>query len=210
MKCPSITRFAYAGVSPNHPALSWPLVSQPAAGGYRYNSAGVPSNTPDPLWPLVSQLGEGFRFESGTGNVLMNMPRIEFLAKQGERVLPALGRFLQTATAVPPILEALYLAQRLVENKTPGVKTLYGPASRFNNTNDPYIQVYLAGFYRKLDEPATFGPLLAMFYRRMSQPAYPTPFDPLEEIGGSILQQVSEHTAHEVRRHLQASSKPMG
>ena len=73
------------------------------------------------------------------------------------------------------------------------VAELYPELSRYNNTNSPNIQTFLAGIYRKTKVPDAFGPLVAMLIRNSINSAKIQaenniyPFDPNEEIGGAIL-----------------------
>ena len=58
--------------------------------------------------------------------------------------------------------------------------------ARFNNTDSPNIQTFLAGIYRKTQVPDAFGPLVVMLVQNAKNPPK-TYFDPNEEIGGAIL-----------------------
>ena len=88
----------------------------------------------------------------------------------------------------------MYIAVRMIDG---GVKTMgrhYSSVfSRFNNTDSPNIQTFLAGIYRKIQVPDAFGPLVNMLIKNTMRPAYPNQtFDPNEEIGGAILSYLSD------------------
>ena len=81
----------------------------------------------------------------------------------------------------------------MLENNTKGVEKLYPILSRFNNTESPNIQTFLAGIYRKIQVPDAFGPLVSMLIKNSLNPQnYSAPFDPNEEIGGAILSYLSD------------------
>jgi len=84
------------------------------------------------------------------------------------------------------VVQTLYLLDRIQEAKTGDIKHLYPLLSKYNNTNNPEIQTFLAGIYRKIQVPDAFGPLIAMLIRNSINPPK-TYFDPNEEIGGAIL-----------------------
>lgn len=168
---------------------------------------------PMPMVPVetyVWRLGVSTRLDPQNGNVLLNFPLIESLVKYRKAVIQPLFKLLQSSTNGYQIIEGLYLAQRLAEEKVKGVNALYPAAARFNYTQDPLIQVYLAGFYRKLDVPDSFGPLLEMAWRHAQQPrtqAFQTGLNPMEEIGGTLLQQIANHTARELAKRIPANSE---
>lgn len=160
-------------------------------------------------YPLLAQLGAGLRQDLWTKNLLLNLPLIERCVQEREAMIRPLYTLLSQSMSTPQIIEGLYLAQRLAEENVAGVRSLYAAAARFNTTTNPYIQVYLAGFYRKLNAPETFGPMLAMFMREAMQSAPVTaPFDPLEEIGGTLLQQIANTAAQEVILRLKNKVAP--
>ena len=91
------------------------------------------------------------------------------------------------------ITETLYILDRMIDNGTKGIDKLYPIFSRFNNTNSPNIQTFLAGIYRKIQVPDAFGPLVKMLIQNSLQPHNPQQtFDPNEEIGGAILSYLSD------------------
>ena len=87
------------------------------------------------------------------------------------------------------ILLNLYALNLMLDNgvSADSVKKIYPELSKFNNTDSPEIQVFLAGIYRKIKIPDAFGPLCAMLIRNSINPPSDINFDPNEEIGGAIL-----------------------
>lgn len=67
------------------------------------------------------------------------------------------------------------------------VAEIYPTLSKYNQTDSPNIQSFLAGIYRKTKVPDAFGPLIAMLVRNSINPPKNTQFDVNEEIGGAIL-----------------------
>lgn len=147
--------------------------------------------------PSIWQLGTQTVINPYNGFVQMNLPLIETFVRQGQSIIPTLYQLLNQSMQPNQILEGLYLAQRLAEEKTPHVRSLYASAARFNDTTNPLIQVYLAGFYRKLNVPESFGPMLEMLIRNAQQPksaAIQAGLNPAEEIGGTILHQIQNRS----------------
>ena len=88
--------------------------------------------------------------------------------------------------------ETLYIIDRMTDNGTKGIDKLYPVFARFNNTESPNIQTFLAGIYRKTQIPDAFGPLINMLIKNSLKPHNPNQtFDPNEEIGGAILSYLS-------------------
>ena len=85
------------------------------------------------------------------------------------------------------VLEDLYLLNLMPDEGNKEVAELYPILSKYNQTNSPNIQTYLAGIYRKIKVPDAFGPLCAMLIRNSINPPQNCGFDPNEEIGGAIL-----------------------
>ena len=94
---------------------------------------------------------------------------------------------LQNPKSEDEILENLYMLNLMLDEGNKAVAELYPTLSKYNNTNSPNIQTYLAGIYRKIKVPDAFGPLCAMLIRNSINPPKDCPFDPNEEIGGAIL-----------------------
>ena len=94
---------------------------------------------------------------------------------------------LENPSSEDEVLEDLYTLNLMLDNGEKDVIKLYPTLSRYNDTNSPNIQTYLAGIYRKIKVPDAFGPLCAMLIRNSINPPKDCPFDPNEEIGGAIL-----------------------
>lgn len=85
------------------------------------------------------------------------------------------------------LLEDLYILNIMLDKGEKGIEKLYPVLSKYNNTNSPDIQTFLAGIYRKTKVPDAFGPLCAMLIKNAINPPQNCYFDPNEEIGGAIL-----------------------
>ena len=94
---------------------------------------------------------------------------------------------LENPSSEDEVLEDLYTLKLMLDNGEKDVIKLYPTLSRYNDTNSPNIQTYLAGIYRKIKVPDAFGPLCAMLIRNAINPQKDCNFDPNEEIGGAIL-----------------------
>ena len=94
---------------------------------------------------------------------------------------------LENPSSEDEVLEDLYTLNLMLDNGEKNVSKLYPTLSRYNDTNSPNIQTYLAGIYRKIKVPDAFGPLCAMLIRNAINPPKDCNFDPNEEIGGAIL-----------------------
>lgn len=130
---------------------------------------------------------------------LFNQNRVNFIISQKELALPYLKRILQTSKDEGEIVEALYILDGMIDNGTKGISAMYPDLARFNNTESPNIQTFLAGIYRKILVPDAFGPLLAMLIRNSiptNQNSSPqiAPFDPNEAIGGAILAYIENYS----------------
>lgn len=142
----------------------------------------------------VGELGLSTQINPSNGLVQVNTDLIESLAQQGTRVLPELHQLLNTSNHRLQLVEGLYLAQRLAEKRVPGVNQLYASTTRLHLTTDPLLQVYLAGFYRHIDEPAAYGPMMEMMIRHSQRPLWErqreiqqTGINAVEEIGGTLM-----------------------
>ena len=114
--------------------------------------------------------------------------KVDYFANQKENALPYLTNILSKSQNEAEIVETLYIMDRMIENGTKGIDKLYPVFARFNNTQSPNIQTYLAGIYRKIQVPDAFGPLVKMLIQNSLKPYDPNQyFDPNEEIGGAIL-----------------------
>ncbi len=114
--------------------------------------------------------------------------KVLYYLQKREDALPLLDETLKSTDDEKTVCEALYIADRLIENGVKGVDKMYPTFSRFNDTKSPNIQTFLAGIYRKTKVPDAFGPLWKMLIQNsMNPPKEPQLFDPNEEIGGAIL-----------------------
>ncbi len=122
---------------------------------------------------------------------IFNPDKVDYFVKQKDAALPYLNDILMHSNNEEQVTETLYILDRMLENGTKGIKKMYPALSRFNNTQSPNIQTFLAGIYRKTQIPDAFGPLVRMLIQNSLKPANTT-FDPNEEIGGAILSYISE------------------
>lgn len=122
---------------------------------------------------------------------LFDRNKVDFFVKRKEIALPYLSGVLARSNDESRIVETLYIVDRMIDNGTKGVDKMYPVLSRFNMTNSPNIQTFLAGIYRKIQVPDAFGPLVAMLIRNSLNPQ-PSCFDPNEEVGGAILAYLSD------------------
>lgn len=122
---------------------------------------------------------------------IFNQQKVDYFVKQKEQALPYLSDVLQHSNNEEQITETLYILDRMIEGGTKGIDKMYPVLSRFNRTNSPNIQTFLAGIYRKTQVPDAFGPLVAMLFRNCQTPPQAN-FDPNEEIGGAILSYMNE------------------
>ena len=112
--------------------------------------------------------------------------KIDYFVKQKEAALPYLSNILEHSNNEEQITETLYILNDMIDSGTQGVDKMYPVLSRFNNTESPNIQTFLAGIYRKTQVPDAFGPLVKMLIQNSLKPQTSN-FDPNEEIGGAIL-----------------------
>jgi hypothetical protein len=161
----------------------------------------LPHSTPSPQAEALNQavmaLGQGTWLD-GNGLAHLNHARIMAIASYGPKAIPALKRFFESRPADLALIEGLIAAQHLAQANTPGIESLYASTSRYNRHPNPLVQIYLAGFYRYLQAPETFGPVLASFIKYSLQPAAPNnlaALDPIEELGGTLLQKIAQWTA---------------
>ena len=138
-------------------------------------------------------------YPNQTRNYCVFSPGVNERIKKGESELPAIRESLKNPKSEDEVVEDLFILNCMIDegvgvNK---VAELYPELSRYNNTDSPNIQTFLAGIYRKTKVPDAFGPLVAMLIRNaINSPPHPNPlpqgegmqvFDPNEEIGGAIL-----------------------
>ena len=124
---------------------------------------------------------------------LFDQNKVDYFVKRKENALPYLTDILEYSNNEAQVTETLYIMDRMLDNGTKGIDKLYPVFSRFNQTQSPNIQTFLAGIYRKIQVPDAFGPLCKMLIQNSMKPNNPNqPFDPNEEIGGAILSYISD------------------
>lgn len=113
---------------------------------------------------------------------------VDYFVKQKEKALPYLSDILIHSNNEAQVTETLYIIDRMLDGGTKNIDKMYPVFARFNNTDSPNIQTFLAGIYRKIQVPDAFGPLVKMLIQNSIKPHNPNQtFDPNEEIGGAIL-----------------------
>ena len=105
--------------------------------------------------------------------------------------LGAIKTSLENPKSEDEVLEDLYALNLMLDRGEKGVDKLYPVLSKYNNTQSPYIQTFLAGIYRKIKVPDAFGPLVSMLIKNSINPPQDCGFDPNEEIGGAILDYIA-------------------
>lgn len=103
------------------------------------------------------------------------------------KTLTEIKASLENPNSEDEVLEDLYMLNNMLDEGNKEVAELYPTLSKYNSTESPNIQTYLAGIYRKTKVPDAFGPLCAMLIRNSINPPKDCQFDPNEEIGGAIL-----------------------
>lgn len=103
------------------------------------------------------------------------------------KTLPEIKASLENPKSEEEVLEDLYVLNIMLDDGNKDIAELYPTLAKYNNTESPNIQTYLAGIYRKIKVPDAFGPLCAMLIRNSINPPKDCQFDPNEEIGGAIL-----------------------
>lgn len=171
----------------------------------------VPPRLPADPTVLVAQLGMNTRV-GVDGQAQFNEPLVRSIAALRESALPALNLLLQSTNTTTTILEALHTATRMAENGVLGVETLYPAAAHLNGHIDPAVQVQLARFYGKINEPKAIGPMLntAIHYAANQYPmgSYAA-YRFTEEAGEAVLNQVARRTAQETVRQLLPFLRPL-
>lgn len=150
----------------------------------------------------INEIGKKTVLPNGNINYCkFNEQFVKEIASQKEVALPYMEKFLQKACDEKEIVEGLYIVDCLIENGTKGVDKLYPTISRFNQSESPNVQVFLAGIYRKTQVPDAFGPLCGMLIRNSIKPNKSVNFDPNEEVGGAILEYIRNKNAAETYQH---------
>lgn len=124
---------------------------------------------------------------------IFNQQRVDYFVKEKENALPFLNDILLHSNNEAQVTETLYILDRMIESGTKNIDKMYPAFSRFNNTQSPNIQTFLAGIYRKIQVPDAFGPLVRMLIQNSLKPQHDMVFDPNEEIGGAILSYISDN-----------------
>lgn len=122
---------------------------------------------------------------------VVDQNKVDCFVKQKENALPYLADILTHSNNEAQVVETLYIVDQMIDNGTKGIDKMYPIFARFNNTNSPNIQTFLAGIYRKIQVPDAFGPLVKMLIQNSLRPQTSN-FDPNEEIGGAILSYLSD------------------
>lgn len=156
----------------------------------------------DSMDDKIKQIGKKTILPSGKINYSQfNEKLVKEIASKKEASLPYIDKFLKEARGEKEIVEGLYIVDCLIENGTKGVDKLYPTLSRFNKSESPNIQVFLAGIYRKTQVPDAFGPLCSMLIKNSIKPDKNVNFDPNEEIGGAILEYIRNKNAANAYNH---------
>lgn len=122
---------------------------------------------------------------------IVDKNKVDHFVSQKEAALPYLTDILIHSNNEAQIVETLHIVNSMLDNGVKGIDKMYPILSRFNNTNSPNIQTYLAGIYRKTQVPDAFGPLVKMLIQNSIHQQISN-FDPNEEIGGAILSYISD------------------
>jgi len=129
-------------------------------------------------------------YPNATKNYCIFSPEVNSRIKNGEAELPAIRESLKNPKSEDEVVEDLFILNCMIDEggvNIEDISALYPELSRYNNTNSPNIQTFLAGIYRKTKVPDAFGPLVAMLIRNSINPPPNANFDANEEIGGAIL-----------------------
>lgn len=146
----------------------------------------------------IQNLGNNVKRANTNRNYcLFDENKVNQIVSEGKNALPQIEYVLKTTNSEAAALEALYVLNRMLDNKVEGIDKLYPAISRFNNSNSPDIQVMLSGIYRKTLVPDAFGPLNRMLAKQIFYPNSPY-FDPTEEIGGAILEYIRNYSSKEL------------
>lgn len=128
-------------------------------------------------------------YPNQTMNYCVFSPGVNERIKRGEAELPVIRESLKNPKSEDEVVEDLFILNCLMDEgiEANKVAELYPELSRYNQTNSPNVQTFLAGIYRKTKVPDAFGPLIAMLIRNSINPSQDVGFDANEEIGGAIL-----------------------
>ena len=141
-------------------------------------------------------------YPNQTRNYCIFSPSVYERIQKGEGEIPVIKESLKNPKSEDEVVEDLFILNCMIDEGVEANKVaeLYPELSRYNSTNSPNIQTYLAGIYRKTKVPDAFGPLIAMLIRNSINQAKQQSYieeresfhptftpDPNEEIGGAIL-----------------------
>jgi hypothetical protein len=152
----------------------------------------------------VAQLGTQTRMMMN-GSVLYNEPLVQQLVQMGPNAIPALQSFFMSVNNIPALLEGLYTAEKLAGTGVQNVAQLANALARWNSHPDPLVQMNLARFYRRINIPGTFGPMMATLmnqavnqYASLSSPNY----NVSQVVGETVLDQIANRTADVMMQRL--------
>ena len=120
---------------------------------------------------------------------VFNKERIDSLTKLGNESVYNIQTNLENASSDDVVIENLYALNLLLDDGIDKreIEKIYPTLSKYNNSDSPNIQTFLAGIYRKTKIPDAFGPLISMLIKNSLNSSNNEFFDPNEEIGGAIL-----------------------
>jgi hypothetical protein len=174
-------------------------MAYPTAGPFA-----TPATLPQDPSSLVSQLGIQTKLLLN-GDVQFNEPLVQSIVSYREQAIPTLKLLFISTNTTTTLLEGLQVASRMADAGVRNLEQLYPSLTRWNSHPDPTIQMHLARFYRKINEPKTFGPMLAtaVNYAMLQYPSISLPvYNVTEEVGETLLNQIANRTAQETVRQL--------
>lgn len=120
---------------------------------------------------------------------VFNKESIDSLTKLGNESVYNIQTNLENASSDDVVIENLYALNLLLDDGIDKreIEKIYPTLSKYNNSDSPNIQTFLAGIYRKTKIPDAFGPLISMLIKNSLNSSNNEFFDPNEEIGGAIL-----------------------
>ena len=151
----------------------------------------------------LSEMGKNVEFPDKKRNYTRyDEARVNQILSNGDKSIPYLNNVLKKSKDEKQICETLYVLDKLCDKYPDKVAHSYGYISKFNNTENPNIQVLLAGIYRKTQVPDGFGPLIKMLVKSTRENNKQSTFDPSEEIGGAILEYLKNYSSKNVYSNL--------
>jgi len=144
---------------------------------------------------LARDIGKKTKLANNSKNYTeFNLLLVNRIVQYREKAIPSVLNVLKNSQDEKTIAESIYILDKMVDAGVKGIDKVYPVLSEFNNTESPTIQVLLAGVYRKTQIPDAFGPLCKMMIRNSLKQDYPY-FDPIEEIGGAVLEYIRNKNA---------------